>query len=170
MNQRQFYKCIKEIGNNPRRFFQLKIEIFLTEKHRPLTELQDSEWLWKLIFYVDFTKHQRSAIRKPFFVIYMLISNRSDKINQLRKKYFIFKHVKDSATQLSLSFRQFFQWKISLLWGCIVMLILQTLTSLRIKFRFFKILLITLIENLVLELQIEIIDIPCSDIIRNSYY
>nr|CAI5862498.1 unnamed protein product [Callosobruchus analis] len=29
----------------------------LNEKHRPLTELQNNAWLWKLAFYVDLTKH-----------------------------------------------------------------------------------------------------------------
>jgi hypothetical protein len=37
--------------------FEQRSKFFLNEKHCPLTELQNSEWLWKLAFYVDLTKH-----------------------------------------------------------------------------------------------------------------
>ncbi|XP_071039533.1 general transcription factor II-I repeat domain-containing protein 2-like [Parasteatoda tepidariorum] len=75
LNHRQFRQFIAEIGENDlpyhtavgwlscgkvlQHFFELRavIEIFLTEKHRPLTELQSNAWLWKLAFYVDLTKH-----------------------------------------------------------------------------------------------------------------
>ncbi|CAL1278657.1 unnamed protein product [Larinioides sclopetarius] len=75
LNHRQFRQFIEEIGENDlpyhtavrwvscgkvlQRFFELRavIEIFLNEKHRPLTELQNNAWLWKLAFYVDLTKH-----------------------------------------------------------------------------------------------------------------
>ncbi|KAG6940107.1 GTF2I repeat domain containing 2, partial [Chelydra serpentina] len=41
------------------RFFELQteIEMFLHKKTRPLPLLTNSEWLWKLAFYVDLTKH-----------------------------------------------------------------------------------------------------------------
>ncbi|XP_035222492.1 general transcription factor II-I repeat domain-containing protein 2B-like [Stegodyphus dumicola] len=75
LNPRQFRQFIEEIGENDlpyhttvrwlscgkvlQRFFELRavIEIFLNEKHRPLTELQNNAWLWKLAFYVDLTKY-----------------------------------------------------------------------------------------------------------------
>ncbi|XP_050516134.1 general transcription factor II-I repeat domain-containing protein 2-like [Diabrotica virgifera virgifera] len=75
LNHRQFRQFIAEIGETDlpyhtavrwlscgkvlQRFFELRavIEIFLNEKHRPLTELQNNAWLWKLAFYVDLTKH-----------------------------------------------------------------------------------------------------------------
>nr|CAI5870151.1 unnamed protein product [Callosobruchus analis] len=46
-------------GKVLQRIFELRavIEIFLNEKHSPLTELQINAWLWKLAFYVDLTKH-----------------------------------------------------------------------------------------------------------------
>ncbi|UYV75067.1 EPM2AIP1 [Cordylochernes scorpioides] len=75
LNHRQFRQFIAEIGETDlpyhtavcwlscgkvlQRFFEFRavIEIFLNEKHRPLTELQNNAWLWKLAFYVDLTKH-----------------------------------------------------------------------------------------------------------------
>jgi hypothetical protein len=75
LNHRQFREFIEEIGENDlpyytavrwlscgkvlTRFFELRaiIEIFLNEKNRPLAELQNNEWLWKLSFYRDLTKH-----------------------------------------------------------------------------------------------------------------
>ncbi|XP_071037122.1 protein FAM200A-like [Parasteatoda tepidariorum] len=75
LNHRQFRQFIAEIGENDspyhtavrwlscgkvlQRFFELRavIEIFLNEKHRPQTELQNNAWLWKFAFYVDLTKH-----------------------------------------------------------------------------------------------------------------
>ena len=75
LNHRQFRQFIEEIGENDlpyhtavrwlscgkvlQHFFELRavIGIFLNEKHRPLTELQNNAWLWKLAFYVDLTKH-----------------------------------------------------------------------------------------------------------------
>nr|CAI5839156.1 unnamed protein product [Callosobruchus analis] len=70
LNHRQF---IEEIGENDlhiavpwlscgkvlQRFFEPRavLGISLNEKHRPLTELQNCARLWKLAFYVDLTKH-----------------------------------------------------------------------------------------------------------------
>ncbi|UYV63240.1 EPM2AIP1 [Cordylochernes scorpioides] len=75
LNHRQFRQFIAEIGETDlpyhtavrwlscgkvlQRFFELRavIEFFFNEKHRPLTELQNNAWLWKLAFYVYLTKH-----------------------------------------------------------------------------------------------------------------
>ncbi|GFY62360.1 general transcription factor II-I repeat domain-containing protein 2 [Trichonephila inaurata madagascariensis] len=77
LNHRQFREFIEEIGENVcdlpyhtvvrwlscgkvlERFFELRaeIEIFLNVKQRPFADLENSEWMWKLAFYVDLTNH-----------------------------------------------------------------------------------------------------------------
>ncbi|GFY79150.1 general transcription factor II-I repeat domain-containing protein 2 [Trichonephila inaurata madagascariensis] len=85
LNHRQFREFIEEIGENDlpyhtavrwlsggkvlKRFFELRaeIEIFLNEKRRPFTDLENSEWMWKLAFYVDLTNHlEKKHFTKPF--------------------------------------------------------------------------------------------------------
>ncbi|GFS55224.1 general transcription factor II-I repeat domain-containing protein 2 [Trichonephila inaurata madagascariensis] len=46
-------------GKVLKRFFELRaeIEFFLNEKQRTFADLENSEWMWKLAFYVDLTNH-----------------------------------------------------------------------------------------------------------------
>jgi hypothetical protein len=82
LNHRQFREFIEEIGENDlpyhtavrwlscgkvlQRFFELRaeIKIFLNEKHRPLTELQNSEWLCRFDKTYERTEFE-IARRKP---------------------------------------------------------------------------------------------------------
>ncbi|GFQ99871.1 proteinral transcription factor ii-i repeat domain-containing protein 2a [Trichonephila clavata] len=88
LNHRQFRQFIEEIGETDlpyhtvvswlscgkvlQRFFELRavIEIFLNEKHRPLTELQNNAWLWnhttETEFPIDFAIETLSALKINF--------------------------------------------------------------------------------------------------------
>ncbi|UYV82702.1 hypothetical protein LAZ67_22000618 [Cordylochernes scorpioides] len=164
------------------RFFELRavIEIFLNEKHRPLTELQNNAWLWKLAFYVDLTKHVNELnLRlqgenqhlpdldtniKSFRMKLILFQS------QLRSKCFshfktceIFSHT--TETEFPIDFA------------------IETLSALKINFdtrfsdfdaianqiKIFQNPFDADIETLAPELQMEMIDLQCSDIIKNKY-
>ncbi|UYV84568.1 EPM2AIP1, partial [Cordylochernes scorpioides] len=198
LNHRQFRQFIAEIGETDlpyntavrwlscgkvlQRFFELRavIEIFLNEKHRPLTELQNNAWLWKLAFYVDLTKHvnelnlRLQGENQHLPDLYTNIKSFRMKLilfqSQLRSKCFshfktceIFSHT--TETKFPIDFA------------------IETLSALKINFdtRFsdfdaianqIKIFQNTFdadIETLAPELQMEMIDLQCSDIIKNKY-
>ncbi|GFR29127.1 general transcription factor II-I repeat domain-containing protein 2B [Trichonephila clavata] len=195
LNHQQF---IEEIGENDlpyhtavrwlscgkvlQRFFELRavIEIFLNEKHRPLTELQNNAWLWKLAFYVDLTKHvnelnlRLQGENQHLPDLYTNIKSFRKKLilfqSQLRSKCFshfktseIFSHT--TETEFPIDFA------------------IETLSDLKINFdtsfsdfdaivnqiKIFQNPFDTDIEILALELQMEMIDLQCSDIIKNKY-
>ncbi|UYV83924.1 EPM2AIP1 [Cordylochernes scorpioides] len=198
LNHRQFRQFIAEIGETDlpyhtalrwlscgkvlQRFFELRavIEIFLNEKHRPLTELQNNAWLWKLAFYVDLTKHvnelnlrlQGENLNLPD--LYTNIKSFRMKLilfqSQLRSERFshfktceIFSHT--TETEFPIDFA------------------IETLSALKINFdtrfsdfdaiakqiKIFQNPFDADIETLAPELQMEMIDLQCSDIIKNKY-
>ena len=198
LNHRQFRQFIEEIGENDlpyhtavrwlscgkvlQRFFELRavIEIFLNEKHRPLTELQNNTWLWKLAFYVDLTKHvnelnlRLQGENQHLPDLYTNIKSFRKKLilfqSQLRSKCFshfktceIFSHT--TETEFPIDFA------------------IETLSALKINFdtrfsdfdaianqiKIFQNPFDTDIETLAPELQMEMIDLQCSDIIKNKY-
>ncbi|GFQ74060.1 general transcription factor II-I repeat domain-containing protein 2B [Trichonephila clavata] len=195
LNHRQF---LEEIGENDlpyhtavrwlscgkvlQRFFELRavIEIFFNEKHRPLTELQNNAWLWKLAFYVDLTKHvnelnlRLQGENQHLPDLYTNIKSFRKKLilfqSQLRNKCFshfktceIFSHT--TETEFPIDFA------------------IETLSALKINFdtrfsdfdaianqiKIFQDPFDTDIEILAPELQMEMIDLQCSDIIKNKY-
>jgi hypothetical protein len=194
LNHQQFLEFIEEIGENDlpyhtavrwlscgnvlQRFFELRveIEIFFNEKHRPLTELQNSEWLWKLAFCVDLTKHMNElnwrlqGENQLLPDLYTNIKSFRQKItlfqSQLRKKCFthfktceIFSHT--TETEFPVDFA------------------IEALSALKLNFdtrfsdfdvianeiKIFQNYFDTDIETLAPELQMEITDLQCSDII-----
>ncbi|GFQ93767.1 general transcription factor II-I repeat domain-containing protein 2B [Trichonephila clavata] len=198
LNHRQFRQFIEEIGEKDlpyhtavrwlscvkvlQRFFELRavIEIFLNEKHRPLTELQNNAWLWKLAFYVDLTKHvnelnlRLQGENQHLPDLYTNIKSFRKKLilfqSQLRSKCFshfktceIFSHT--TETEFPIDFA------------------IETLSALKINFdtrfsdfdaianqiKIFQNPFDTDIEILAPELQMEMIDLQCSDIIKNKY-
>ncbi|GFR31129.1 general transcription factor II-I repeat domain-containing protein 2 [Trichonephila clavata] len=198
LNHRQFRQFIEEIGENDlpyhtavrwlscgkvlQRFFELRavIEIFLNEKHRPLTELQNNAWLWKLAFYVDLAKHvnelnlRLQGENQHLPDLYTNIKSFRKKLilfqSQLRSKCFshfktceIFSHT--TETEFPINFA------------------IETLSALKINFdtrfsdfdaianqiKIFQNPFDTDIEILAPELQMEMIDLQCSDIIKNKY-
>ncbi|UYV72933.1 EPM2AIP1 [Cordylochernes scorpioides] len=198
LNHRQFRQFIAEIGETDlpyhtavrwlscgkvlQRFFELRavIGIFLNEKHRPLTELQNNAWLWKLAFYVDLTKHvnelnlRLQGENQHLPDLYTNIKSFRMKLilfqSQLRSKCFshfktceIFSHT--TETEFPIDFA------------------IETLSALEINFdaRFsdfdaianqiniFQNPFDADIETLDPELQMEMIDLQCSDIIKNKY-
>ena len=197
LNHRQFRQFIEEIGENDlpyhtavrwlscgkvlQRFFELRevIEIVLNEKHRPLTELQNNAWLWKLAFYVDLTKHvnelnlRLQGENQHLPDLYTNIKSFRKKLilfqSQLRSKCFshfktceIFSHT--TETEFPIDFA------------------IETLSALKINFdtrfsdfdaianqiKIFQNPFDTDIETLAPELQMEMIDLQCSDIIKNK--
>lgn len=198
LNHRQFRQFIEEIGENDlpyhtavrwlscgkvlQRFFELRavIEIFLNEKHRPLTQLQNNAWLWKLAFYVDLTKHvnelnlRLQGENQHLPDLYTNIKSFRKKLilfqSQLRSKCFshfktceIFSHT--TETEFPTDFA------------------IETLSALKINFdtrfsdfdaianqiKIFQNPFDTDIETLAPELQMEMVDLQCSDIIKNKY-
>ncbi|UYV82161.1 EPM2AIP1 [Cordylochernes scorpioides] len=198
LNHRQFRQFIAEIGETDlpyhtavrwlscgkvlQRFFELRavIEIFLNEKHRPLTELQNNAWLWKLAFYVDLTKHvnelnlRLQGENQHLPDLYTNIKSFRMKLilfqSQLRSKCFshfktceIFSHT--TETEFPIDFA------------------IETLSALKINFdtrfsdfdaianqiKIFQNPFDADIETLAPELQMEMIDLQCSDIIKNKY-
>ncbi|UYV77791.1 EPM2AIP1 [Cordylochernes scorpioides] len=198
LNHRQFRQFIAEIGETDlpyhtavrwlscgkvlQRFFELRavIEIFLNEKHRPLTELQNNAWLWKLAFYVDLTKHvnelnlRLQGENQHLPDLYTNIKSFRMKLilfqSQLRSKCFshfktceIFSHT--TETEFPIDFA------------------IETLSDLKINFdtrfsdfdtianqiKIFQNPFDADIETLAPELQMEMIDLQCSDIIKNKY-
>ncbi|UYV78542.1 hypothetical protein LAZ67_16001943 [Cordylochernes scorpioides] len=198
LNHRQFRQFIAEIGETDlpyytavrwlscgkvlQRFFELRavIEIFLNEKHRPLTELQNNAWLWKLAFYVDLTKHvnelnlRLQGENQHLPDLYTNIKSFRIKLilfqSQLRSKCFshfntcqIFSHT--TETEFPIDFA------------------IETLSALKINFdtrfsdfdaianqiKIFQNPFDADIETLAPELQMEMIDLQCSDIIKNKY-
>ncbi|UYV73039.1 EPM2AIP1, partial [Cordylochernes scorpioides] len=198
LNHRQFRQFIAEIGETDlpyhtavrwlscgkvlQRFFELRavIEIFLNEKHRPLTELQNNAWLWKLAFYVDLTKHvnelnlRLKGENQHLPDLYTNIKSFRMKLilfqSQLRSKCFshfktceIFSHT--TETEFPIDFA------------------IETLSALKINFdtrfsdfdaianqiKIFQNPFDADIETLAPELQMEMIDLQCSDIIKNKY-
>ncbi|GFR33622.1 general transcription factor II-I repeat domain-containing protein 2 [Trichonephila clavata] len=198
LNHRQFRQFIEEIGENDlpyhtavrwlscgkvlQRLFELRavIEIFLNEKHRPLTELQNNAWLWMLAFYVDLTKHvnelnlRLQGENQHLPDLYTNIKSFRKKLilfqSQLRSKCFshfktceIFSHT--TETEFPIDFA------------------IETLSALKINFdtrfsdfdaianqiKIFKNPFDTDIEILAPELRMEMIDLQCSDIIKNKY-
>ncbi|UYV80829.1 hypothetical protein LAZ67_19001894 [Cordylochernes scorpioides] len=198
LNHRQFRQFIAEIGDTDlpyhtaerwlscgkvlQRFFELRavIEIFLNEKHRPLTELQNNAWLWKLAFYVDLTKHvnelnlRLQGENQHLPDLYTNIKSFRMKLilfqSQLRSKCFslfktceIFSHT--TETEFPIDFA------------------IETLSALKINFdtrfsdfdaianqiKIFQNPFDADIETLAPELQMEMIDLQCSDIIKNKY-
>ncbi|UYV82211.1 EPM2AIP1 [Cordylochernes scorpioides] len=169
-------------GKVLQRFFELRavIEIFLNEKHRPLTELQNNAWLWKLAFYVDLTKHvnelnlRLQGENQHLPDLYTNIKSFRIKLilfqSQLRSKCFshfktceIFSHT--TETEFPIDFA------------------IETLSALKINFdtrfsdfdaianqiKVFQNPFDADIETLAPELQMEMIDLQCSDIIKNKY-
>ncbi|UYV64743.1 EPM2AIP1 [Cordylochernes scorpioides] len=198
LNHRQFRQFIAEIGETDlpyhtavrwlscgkvlQRFFELRavIEIFLNEKHRPHTELQNNAWLWKLAFYVDLTKHvnelnlRLQGENQHLPDLYTNIKSFRMKLilfqSQLRSKCFshfktceIFSHT--TETEFPIDFA------------------IETLSALKINFdtrfsdfdaianqiKIFQNPFDADIETLAPELQMEMIDLQCSDIIKNKY-
>ncbi|UYV63476.1 hypothetical protein LAZ67_2004175 [Cordylochernes scorpioides] len=198
LNHRQFRQFIAEIGETDlpyhtavrwlscgkvlQRFFELRavIEIFFNEKHRPLTELQNNAWLWKLAFYVDLTKHvnelnlRLQGENQHLPDLYTNIKSFRMKLilfqSQLRSKCFshfktceIFSHT--TETEFPIDFA------------------IETLSALKINFdtrfsdfdaiakqiKIFQNPFDAGIETLAPELQMEMIDLQCSDIIKNKY-
>ncbi|UYV69372.1 EPM2AIP1 [Cordylochernes scorpioides] len=198
LNHRQFRQFIAEIGETDlpyhtavrwlscgkvlQRFFELRavIEIFLNEKHRPLTELQNNAWLWKLAFYVDLTKHvnelnlRLQGENQHLPDLYTNIKSFRMKLilfqSQLRSKCFshfktceIFSYT--TETEFPIDFA------------------IETLSALKINFdtrfsdfdaianqiKIFQNPFDADIETLAPELQMEMIDLQCSDIIKNKY-
>ncbi|UYV79224.1 EPM2AIP1, partial [Cordylochernes scorpioides] len=198
LNHRKFRQFIAEIGEADlpyhtavrwlscgkvlQRFFELRavIEIFLNEKHRPLTELQNNAWLWKLAFYVDLTKHvnelnlRLQGENQHLPDLYTNIKSFRMKLilfqSQLRSKCFshfktceIFSHT--TETEFPIDFA------------------IETLSALKINFdtrfsdfdaianqiKIFQNPFDADIETLAPELQMEMIDLQCSDIIKNKY-
>ncbi|UYV72726.1 EPM2AIP1 [Cordylochernes scorpioides] len=198
LNHRQFRQFIAEIGETElpyhtavrwlscgkvlQRFFELRavIEIFLNEKHRPLTELQNNAWLWKLAFYVDLTKYvnelnlRLQGENQHLPDLYTNIKSFRMKLilfqSQLRSKCFshfktceIFSHT--TETEFPIDFA------------------IETLSALKINFdtrfsdfdaianqiKIFQNPFDADIETLAPELQMEMIDLQCSDIIKNKY-
>ncbi|UYV78931.1 EPM2AIP1 [Cordylochernes scorpioides] len=170
LNHRQFRQFIAEIGETDlpyhtavrwlscgkvlQRFFELRavIEIFLNEKHRPFTELQNNAWLWKLAFYVDLTKH----------------------VNELNLRLQgENKHLPDLYTNINHTTETEFPIDFAI----------ETLSALKINFdtrfsdfdaianqiKIFQNPFDADIETLAPELQMEMIDLQCSDIIKNKY-
>ncbi|UYV64114.1 K02A2.6-like, partial [Cordylochernes scorpioides] len=137
LNHRQFRQFIAEIGETDlpyhtavrwlscgkvlQRFFELRavIEIFLNEKHRPLTELQNKAWLWNHIteteFPIDFAIETLSALKINF-------DTRFSDFDAIANQIKIFQNPFDAD-----------------------------------------------IETLAPELQMEMINLQCSDIIKNKY-
>ncbi|UYV73035.1 EPM2AIP1, partial [Cordylochernes scorpioides] len=198
LNHRQFRQFIAEIGETDlpyhtavrwlscgkvlQRFFELPavIEIFLNEKHRPLTELQNNAWLWKLAFYVDLTKHvnelnlRLQGENQHLPDLYTNIKSFRMKLilfqSQIRSKCFshfktceILSHT--TETEFPIDFA------------------IETLSALKINFdtrfsdfdaianqiKIFQNPFDADIETLTPELQMEMIDLQCSDIIKNKY-
>lgn len=108
LNHRQFREFIEEIGENDlpyynsvrwlscgkvlSRFFELReiIEMFLTEKNRPMPELQNSVWLWKLAFYTDLT-HLMNELNIKLQGEDQLLSDMFVHIKAFRQKLNLFK-------------------------------------------------------------------------------
>ncbi|GFY78348.1 general transcription factor II-I repeat domain-containing protein 2 [Trichonephila inaurata madagascariensis] len=198
LNHRQFREFIEEIGENDlpyhtavrwlscgkvlKRFFELRaeIEIFLNEKQRPFADLENSEWMWKLAFYVDLTNHMNElnlrlqGENQLLPDLYTNIKSFRQKIilfqSQLRKKCFthfktcgIFSHT--TETEFPVNFA------------------VETLSALKINFdtrfsdfdvianeiKLFQNPFDSDIETLAPEVQMEIIDLQCSDMIKNKY-
>ncbi|UYV69078.1 EPM2AIP1 [Cordylochernes scorpioides] len=198
LNHRQFRQFIAEIGETDlpyhtavrwlscgkvlQRFFELRavIEIFLNEKHRPLTELQNNAWLWKLAFYVDLTKHvnelnlRLQGENQHLPDLYTNIKSFRMKLilfqSQLRSKCFShFKTCEIFSQTTETEFPIYFA--------------IETLSALKINFdtrfsdfdaianqiKIFQNPFDADIETLAPELQMEMIDLQCSDIIKNKY-
>ncbi|UYV61751.1 EPM2AIP1 [Cordylochernes scorpioides] len=176
---------IRSFGPNHRQFRQFIAEIGETDlpyhtAHRPLTELQNNAWLWKLAFYVDLTKHvnelnlRLQGENQHLPDLYTNIKSFRMKLilfqSQLRSKCFlhfktceIFSHT--TETEFPIDFA------------------IDTLSALKINFdtrfsdfdaianqiKIFQNPFDADIETLAPELQMEIIDLQCSDIIKNKY-
>ncbi|GFS39833.1 general transcription factor II-I repeat domain-containing protein 2B [Trichonephila inaurata madagascariensis] len=198
LNHRQFREFIEEIGENDlpyhtavrwlscgkvlKRFFELlaEIEFFLNEKQCPFADLENSEWMWKLAFHVNLTNHMnelnlRLQGENQFLPdLYTNIKSFRQKIilfqSQLRKKCFthfktceIFSHT--TETEFPVNFA------------------IETLSALKINFdtrfsdfdvianeiKLFQNHFDSDIETLAPEVQMEIIDLQRSDMIKNKY-
>ncbi|GFY76828.1 general transcription factor II-I repeat domain-containing protein 2B [Trichonephila inaurata madagascariensis] len=169
-------------GKVLKRFFELRaeIEIFLNEKQRPFADLENSEWIWKLAFYVDLTNHMNElnlrlqGENRLLPDLYTNIKSFRQKIilfqSQLRKKCFthfktceIFSHT--TKTEFPVNFA------------------IETLSALKINFdtrfsdfdvianeiKLFQNPFDSDIETLAPEVQMEIIDLQCSVMIKNKY-
>ncbi|UYV82063.1 EPM2AIP1 [Cordylochernes scorpioides] len=176
---------IRSFGLNHQQFRQFIAEIGETDlpyhtAHRPLTEFQNNAWLWKLAFYVDLTKHvnelnlRLQGENQHLPDLYTNIKSFRMKLilfqSQLRSKCFshfktceIFSHT--TETEFPIDFA------------------IETLSALKINFdtrfsdfdaianqiKIFQNPFDADIETLAPELQMEMIDLQCSDIIKNKY-
>ncbi|UYV73417.1 EPM2AIP1 [Cordylochernes scorpioides] len=198
LNHRQFRQFIAEIGETDlpyhtavrwlscgkvlQRFFELRavIEIFLNEKHRPLTELQNNAWLWKLAFYVDLTKHvnelnlRLQGENQHLPDLYTNIKSFRMKLilfqSQLRSKCFshfktceIFSHTTETEFPIDFAIENLSALKINFDTR------FSDFDAIANQIKIFQNPFDADIETLAPELQMEMIDLQCSDIIKNKY-
>ncbi|UYV67839.1 EPM2AIP1 [Cordylochernes scorpioides] len=197
LNHRQFRQFIAEIGETDlpyhtavrwlscgkvlQRFFELRavIEIFLNEKHRPLTELQNNAWLWKLAFYVDLTKHvnelnlRLQGENQHLPDLYTNIKSFRMKLilfqSQLRSKCFshfktceIFSHTTETEFPIDFAIETLSAFKINFDTR------FSDFDAIANQIKIFQNPFDADIETLAPELQMEMIDLQCSDIIKNK--
>ena len=156
------------------------IEIFLNEKHRPLTELQNNTWLWKLAFYVDLTKHvnelnlRLQGENQHLPDLYTNIKSFRKKLilfqSQLRSKCFshfktceIFSHTTETEFPIDFAIETLSAFKIDFDTRFL------DFDAIANQIKIFQNPFDTDIETLAPELQMEMIDLQCSDIIKNKY-